>query len=126
MQQYIPDVQNQRWHTVGEVFEAVRRVPYTSDETATECNGANECLKRPGLTLALGGDCDDKAILAGAGLLAIGVPVRIVTTSYRDDGEFQHTYLEVLLDGQWLPFDATYPDGQLFVEQPFTNKQVWT
>ena len=125
MLQYIPDVQNLGWRTVADVFNAVRAVPYTEDGAAHECLGAGECVKRPGLTLALGGDCDDKVILAGAGLASLGVPSRIVTTSYRPDGEFQHTYLEVFLEGRWWPFDATYPENQLFTEAPYTRKQVW-
>lgn len=125
MQQYIPDVWNQGWRSVPEVFDGVKQVPYRRDETASECGGAGECVKRPGLTLALGGDCDDKVVLAGAALAALGVPHRIVTTSYRPDGAMQHTYLEILANGDWLPFDATYPYNQLFVEAPYTRKEVW-
>lgn len=125
MQQHIPDVQKMRWRSVYDVYQAVQNLPYRSDATAPECGGAVECVKRPAYTLVLGGDCDDKAILAGAGLLSLGVPVRIVTASYRPDGEMQHTYLEVFFQGQWLPFDATYPTGQIFTEAPYTNKEVW-
>jgi len=39
------------------------------------------------------GDCDDFVILEAALVSAIGIPSRIVTTSTRDDGEFNHTYL---------------------------------
>lgn len=126
MTRHIPDVQNLGWRSVNDVFNAVKNVPYVPDAEAAECLGAGECVKRPGFTLALGGDCDDKVILAGAGLLHLGVPVRIVTTSYRPDGQMQHTYLEVFIEGHWYPFDATYSDNVLFMEAPYTEKQVWS
>lgn len=126
MQQHIPDVKNLGWRSVTDVFNAVKSVPYTPDVDAAECLGADECVKRPGYTLALGGDCDDKTILAGAGLMNLGVPVRIVTTSYREDGQMQHVYLEIFIEGNWYPFDATYPENALFMEAPYTAKQVWS
>jgi hypothetical protein len=125
MSQYIPDVQNMGWDSVTAVFNGVKDLPYRSDSTAPECMGAAECVKRPGLTLFLGGDCDDKVILAGAALLRLGYPVRIVTASYTPDGEMQHTYLEIYIEGRWYPFDATYAGNVLFQEAPYTNKQVW-
>jgi transglutaminase-like putative cysteine protease len=125
MTKYIPDVKNLGWRSITDVFNAVKDVPYRADAGATECLGAGECVKRPGYTLALGGDCDDKTILAGAGLMNLGVPVRIVTTSYREDEQMQHVYLEVLIEGRWYPFDATYPDNVPFLEAPYTAKQVW-
>jgi transglutaminase-like putative cysteine protease len=39
------------------------------------------------------GDCDDYVILMGALLLRLGVPVDVVLTSGRDDGEYDHVFL---------------------------------
>lgn len=125
MGQYIPDVQNLGWNSVAEVFNGVKDLPYRPDDTAPECLGAGECVKRPGLTLVLGGDCDDKVVLAGAALLWLGYPVRIVTASYNADGQMQHTYLELYANGRWYPFDATYAGNVPFYEAPYTAKQVW-
>src|SRR5207245_10835491 len=86
--------------------------------------GVDECLKRPEYGV-IEGDCDDKAILAGAMLSRISIPWRIVTVSYRPDNVQSHVYLEVCINGQYLPFDATYPANQIFWELPYTKKIVW-
>ena len=125
MHAYRSDVASLGWRSVSDVFSAVKALPYTRDHDAQECLGHGECVKRPGITLATGGDCDDKVIVAGAALLNLGIPFRVVTTGYQPDGEMQHTYLEVFVEGRWRPFDATYPHNQLFVEAPYTAKQVW-
>jgi len=125
MHQYRNDVRSTGWRNIREVYEGVKHVPYRRDETAAECLGAAECVKRPGLTLVLGGDCDDKVILAGAALLNLGVPFRVVTTSYLPSGEMQHTYLEIYVDGVWLPFDPTYQHNNLGQEANYTHKLVW-
>lgn len=123
--EYTKDVRNLHLKSLDEVWQLVRRVPYRRDVEAEECGGAVECLKRPGLTLMLGGDCDDKTILAGAALNLLGVTWRIVTVSFNGDGEMSHTYLEVNLGDGWLPFDPTTGNLPMFAELPFTNKIVW-
>ena len=126
MDKHKADVKCMGWRSITDVFNGVRSLPYVPDAEAPECLGAGECVKRPGYTLALGGDCDDKAILAGAGLSNLGVPVRIVTTSYREDEQMQHVYLEAFIEGRWYPFDATYSGNIPFVEAPYTAKQTWS
>lgn len=121
---YTPEASGFGWQTLFDVYDGVRAVRYVRDEEAPECAGAAECLKRPTITRVLGGDCDDKVILAGAALNALGIPFRIVTAGYHGP-DMEHTYLEVHTSGQWLPFDATYPHQQIFQEQPYTVKQVW-
>lgn len=122
---YTADVKPLRWDSILAIFNAVKSLPYRRDETAPECGGAAECVKRPALTLALGGDCDDKAVLAGSALSLLGVPWRVVTTSYSPDGEMSHVYLEVLITGKWFPFDATHADNRLGEEAPFYQKAWW-
>lgn len=122
---YTADVAGLGWHSIHDVFEGVKRIPYRKDETAPECVGSIECVKRPGLTLALGGDCDDKVVVAGAALNLLGVPWRIVTASYADDGVMTHVYLEVLIGGRWFPFDPTSPDTVLGEEIPARSKAIW-
>ena len=127
--QYWTDVLPMGWTTVPEVFGAIRMLPYTVDAQAPECGGAVECVKRPGLTLVLGGDCDDKAVLSGAAMNALNIPWHIVTSSGSPDLEMEHTYIEIVgeLDGKlmWLPFDATKPDLDLYTEHPYTAKITW-
>jgi len=49
-----------------------------------------------------------------------------VTTSYREDEQMQHVYLEAFIEGRWYPFDATYSGNIPFVEAPYTAKQTWS
>lgn len=123
---YTSDVVDVAWTSPEQIFHAVQGIPYVRDQDAPECRGAIECLKRPVYTLMAGGDCDDKAVLAGAALTLIGVPFRIVTTSYVESERMQHTYLEVYVRGSWLPFDATHQGTQLYREEPYTKKWIWT
>lgn len=122
--EYRSDVAGLGWRTIEDVFRGVGAIPYRTDEDAAECQGAVECLKRPGITAGLGGDCDDKTILAGAALSFIGVPWRIVTVAY-EGGELSHVYLEVLVSGVWRPFDATSGELSLYEENPYTQKLIW-
>lgn len=108
-------------YSPGAIFDRVRRIPYVRD--SVRCN-AGECVMRPAYGLH-GGDCDDKAIIAGAALKRAGIPFRIVTTSYRDDGQMQHTYLEIAHADRWVPFDATYAHNRIGTEKPFTQKLTW-
>lgn len=122
---YALDVAPLGLRSLPEIYSFVARVPYVRDVDAPECEGAEECVKRPIMTMTLGGDCDDKAILAGAFLTVIGVPWRIVTTSDIPSGEMTHTYVEVYWSGRWLPFDATIGDIPMFTEKPFLTKKTW-
>lgn len=58
-----------------------------------------------------GGDCDDKAILLAALLLALGHPVRfrLASTSRRPFRQWVHVYPEVELAGRWIPLETTVP-----------------
>lgn len=122
---YTGDVRGLPWvNSLENIFSAVQHIPYIADNLAPECMGLVECVKRPRITLLYGGDCDDKAVLAGAALSVIGVPWRIVTASY-DDGPPSHVYLEVGVAGRWLPFDATTDETELFAEKTYSQKQEW-
>lgn len=118
---YTGDVERYDLHTVDQIFNAARRIPYVSD--LGSC-GEEECLKRP----AYGyweGDCDDKAIFSGAALRRIGVPFRFVTVAFSPTAEMSHVYLEIYRGGKWLPFDPTYIQNSLYRESPYAQKIVW-
>jgi Transglutaminase-like superfamily len=60
------------------------------------------------------GDCDDlNTILAPALLGSIGFHSRAVPVkaSHEKPTEFSHIYSEILIDGQWVPFDVARPDA---------------
>jgi len=69
-----------------------------------------ETLATPIDTLATRhGDCDDKALLAGALLLAIGHPVRFVAWAFEGPEAFEHVYAEVKYNQHWLGVETTEP-----------------
>jgi len=91
---------------VGEacaVFEFVRdHVRYVRDVAGVET------LAHPVITLQrLSGDCDDQTALLGAMLEAIGYPVRMVVAAYQGPRAWEHVFLQVLADGQWIDCDPT-------------------
>lgn len=53
------------------------------------------------------GDCDDQVTLAATLLEAAGYPTRIVIAAYQAPQAWEHTYLQVLTDGQWIALDPT-------------------
>jgi hypothetical protein len=95
---------------LGEIqalFEWMQQnVRYTKDPVRVEV------LHTPRRLLSLrAGDCDDMTILLGALLESIGHPVRLVLTG-PDPARprlFSHIYLEVNLQNEWIPLDATMP-----------------
>jgi transglutaminase-like putative cysteine protease len=88
---------------VDAIFDFVRgRVRYVRDVVGLET------LSDPRMTIKrLVGDCDDKTTLLGALFQSVGYPVRLVLTRYGADRNFEHVYLDVLVNSAWLPADAT-------------------
>lgn len=88
---------------VRALYEYVRdQIRYVRDISGVET------IQIPPVTMELeAGDCDDKSTLLAALLECIGYPTRFVATGYRVPGRFSHVYVEVLLDDQWIPLDAT-------------------
>jgi transglutaminase-like putative cysteine protease len=95
------------------IFHFVRdRIRYVQDVYGIET------ISEPGITLRTGqGDCDDKAVLAGALLQSIGHPVKLVAVAF-DGGPFSHVFVETLVGPAWVPMELTeslpfgvYPEG---------------
>lgn len=85
------------------LFEWVRdRVRYVRDIVDVET------LSTPGKTLEqLIGDCDDQSTLLAALLESVGYPTRFVVAAYNVPGHFEHVYLQVCIDGEWIDCDPT-------------------
>lgn len=90
-------------HRASAIFEWVRdSIRYIGDVLDVET------LHTPDRVLAARlGDCDDKATLLAAMLESVGYPTRFVVAGYQDPATFEHVYLQVQVDGQWLSADAT-------------------
>lgn len=54
------------------------------------------------------GDCNEHSTLFAAMARSIGIPTKIVAgLVYQDDGFYYHAWNEVMVNGEWLPIDAT-------------------
>lgn len=96
-------MQKDYWGEVAAVHAWVRdAVRYTQDVRDVET------LKTPIETLrSMAGDCDDKSLLAGTLLEAIGFRVRYVAVGFEAPGEYEHVYLEVLIGAHWVSVETT-------------------
>ncbi len=111
-----------------DVFDYIaKKIKYVKDIEADEVFSSNaEVLKAPHITLLSGsGDCDCKHILAAAIMKRKEIPFRFVITSTKPNKKYHHIYLEINLNDEWIPFDATYPQNEFLTEKPFTAKKVF-
>lgn len=90
-------------HEVTALYEFVRdRVRYVRDIVDVET------LSTPAKTLAqLIGDCDDQTTLLAAMLESVGYPTRFIVAAYTVPGHYEHVYLQVNIDGEWIDADPT-------------------
>lgn len=90
-----------------EFYEKVKAIPYNRDPHQTEY------LQRPYYTLrgqGGGGDCDDKAIVAGAYAVCNRIPFRFVAMGRYREKPLHHVATDLYLNGTWHHFDPTYTD----------------
>lgn len=57
------------------------------------------------------GDCDDQALLLATLYESVGYPTRFVVTGYTYADHFEHVFLQVCVDGEWLDVDPTEREG---------------
>lgn len=90
-------------HRASAIFEWVRdHIRYVPDVLDVET------LHTPDRVLASRiGDCDDQSTLLAAMFESVGYPTRFVVEGYRDPGQFEHVFVQVQVDGQWLTADPT-------------------
>ena len=119
---YANDVAPFAHHTPQEMFDLLKRVPYNRDPVG------REFLQRPYFTLrgeSPGGDCDDKAIVAGAYCILHGWPFKFQAMGKFSDKPFHHVATDILLNGDWVHFDPTY-SHQLFGKYLFPPARKMT
>ena len=58
---------------------------------------------------AVGGDCDDKALLLSALTQSVGIPSQVVLYDVDGDGFFDHAAVTVLIDGQSVYAETVAP-----------------
>lgn len=95
------------WGTMSlpEIFETIKNIPYRPDPPTVET------LMRPYYTMrrmGWGGDCDDKAIALASWAVLNRIPYRFVAARKHSEPALHHVYTELLINGRWMPADATY------------------
>lgn len=69
-----------------------------------------EKVQSPDLTIAIGaGDCDDKSVLSGALLEALGHPVRLVALRFDGHANFSHVLTYTRIGPRWVGLECTEP-----------------
>ena len=69
-----------------------------------------ETIATPPQTLEMrAGDCDDKALLSGTLLQAIGYKARYLAIAFDEPGAFEHVFAEVRINQRWVPLETTEP-----------------
>jgi len=71
-----------------------------------------ETVSSPDKTLAFQcGDCDDKTTLLATLAECVGFPTRFVVTGYSAPGQYEHVYLQLLVNNRWVSADPTEPQN---------------
>lgn len=104
------------------LFKAVRRdVKYLSDIAGVDT------FSTSATTLRLGAeDCDGFSSLLGSALMAVGIPVRmkVIETKQSTTGA-DHIYNQALIDGKWIPFDASVAMGPGWEAPASMVRRAW-
>lgn len=104
--QYAKDLEPYQFGSFFDAYNYSRSLPYHADPAGLET------VSRPGFTLRGDWrgprDCDDKTVQIIAAAQRFGIPVRAVVCGQIPRPH--HIYPEVMLHGEWMPADATYPD----------------
>lgn len=120
---------------IGKIYQWVNQhLTYTKDgEASDSVLQMEEELRSPEYLLhriyqfgIAEGDCDDFVILTTALLKGIGVKVRWIVTSARDDGEFDHVFLQASNGFQWINLDGIHgaPMGWIIPLANVTNGHI--
>ena len=108
--------------SLNELFTLLKNIPFNADPDDTEL------LQRPFYTLnqlGRGGDCDDKAICAGAWCHLNRLPFRFIAVAVTPATELHHVLTEIYYRGQWIEFDPTYAFNVLGRPlKPYTKRLV--
>lgn len=104
---------------LDEYYDLVRKIPYTYDQAKWDLNGEDvELLVRPKIILEkfknIGIDCKKKAILIGSWFKEHNLLNRLVCVSEMTNKEPHHVFNQLMLNGNWVNVDATYPHYKLF------------
>jgi hypothetical protein len=107
--------------SLKDYFNYVKNIPYRQDRNPLEI------VVRPYYILKhqnLGMDCKKKAILIGSYCKLNNIPFRFIGSSKRSDKKVHHIFPQILLNGEWKNFDATYDYYKPFERKNLTYAEV--
>jgi hypothetical protein len=105
--------------TLGQYYDFCRNIPYKIDKRPVEVIG------RPLRIVQMGKlDCKKKAIMIGCYASLKKIPFRFVASSSRPSREIHHVYPELLIDDEWVSYDATYPGYYAGMPKRTTAKEL--
>jgi hypothetical protein len=114
------------WAKVCAIYDAVRNHFYFVLDPVTK----EVVMPFPDLWDLAAGDCDEINATAMAVLLGVvGYEPRLVTIAAdaHDPESFSHVYVEVFVQGNWIPVDAARPGAQIGVEPPsYFRRAAWS
>jgi len=99
-------------------FDLIKNIPYRRDIKP------REIIARPRHLLKFrnaGLDCKKKSILLASWAKQNKIPFRFVATSKRKDRRVHHVFPQILLSGQYINVDATYPHNRINENKPVTK-----
>jgi hypothetical protein len=119
IQKYSSDIGDLKELDLDKYYDFVRKIPYTYDQAKWDLHGEDvELLVRPKIILEnfknIGIDCKKKAILIGSWFKENHLINRLVCVSEMPNKNPHHVFNQLLLNGDWLNVDATYPEYELF------------
>jgi len=104
---------------LGEYYDFVRMIPYKIDKKPVEIIG------RPIRLVQLGKlDCKKKSVMIGCYATIKNIPFRFVASSNRKSREIHHVFPELYICGEWISYDATYPEYHIGMEKKLTRREV--
>jgi hypothetical protein len=100
-------------------FDFCRKIPYKEDTRPVEVVGRPiELVKLPSM------DCKKKAIMIGSYAALKRIPFRFIASSNRPTREIHHVYPELLINGKYTSYDATYSNYYIGMCKRTTAREV--
>lgn len=91
------------WNQANALFEFVRdNIKYIKDIHNVETISTAEKTLETQI-----GDCDDQCILLASLAESVGIPSMFVVAGYNSSDAFEHVYVCLFADGEWIPCDPT-------------------
>lgn len=117
---------NDRYLKISELnkdqfFDFVKKIRYVKDISPVEL------VIRPAIILqniGMGADCKKKTIICCCYFTKNNIKYRLIGSSKRSDRKIHHIFPQILENGKWQNFDATYNHYKLAEPKEVTNAEI--